>query len=114
MLKKENRLLKNDDFKKVFERGKAFKGGFLVIKSALNNKKFSRFGFVVSLKVSKKAVERNRIKRILREVFKKRINKIKGGFDIVVISLPGIEKQNHKKIEETIEILLKESKLLNV
>ena len=67
-LNKKNRLKKKRDFEEVFKKGKAVKGSFLFIKYRKNELDAARFGFVVSAKVAKKAVERNRIRRIFSEV----------------------------------------------
>ncbi|MBN1263405.1 MAG: ribonuclease P protein component [Candidatus Pacebacteria bacterium] len=45
----------------------------------LDDSRPSRFAFIVSLKTAKKAVERNKIKRKLREVIRLKIDKIKDG-----------------------------------
>jgi len=45
----------------------------------------NRIGFTVSKKVSKRAVDRNRIKRRLRALAKESLNDFKDGFDIVFI-----------------------------
>ena len=72
MLPKKNRLKNKKDFERVFKQGKGFKEDFLFFKITKNNLKENRFGFIVSLKVSKKAVLRNKVKRRLREIIKKR------------------------------------------
>lgn len=90
MLPKENRLKKNKDFEMVFKKGKGFSQNFLFLKFIKNNLKVTRFGFVVSKKVSKKAVIRNRIKRRLREIVRKKIAEIEKGRDIIIIVIPDI------------------------
>ncbi|MFI5158418.1 MAG: ribonuclease P protein component [Sphingobacteriales bacterium] len=71
MLKKANRITKTRDLQSVYRKGKTLHTPALVIKF-LPGLKF-RVGLVVSKKISKKAVERNRIKRALREEL--RLNK---------------------------------------
>lgn len=122
MLLKENRLRKKRDFDLVFKKGKVFKEDFLVLKIAKNNLNKSRFGFIVSQKVSKKAVLRNKIKRKLREIIrlnlklenkeKKENNNKKKEIDAVLIALPGIDKEDFLKIKENIGKLLKKSGLI--
>jgi len=108
MLKKENRLKKKKDFEKVFKEGKSFKNNFLIVKINENNLNFPRFGFVVSKKVSNKSVERNKIKRRLREIVKKKSKKIKGkGIDGIFIALPSIKGKNFKEIGKVVENLFK-------
>ena len=63
-LPKKNRLKKKKDFEEVFKKGKAVRGNFLFVRYLKNSLQFPRFAFVVSSKVSKKAVARNRIRRL--------------------------------------------------
>lgn len=84
-LNKKNRLKKKRDFENVFKKGKAVKSSFLFIKYIKNELDISRLGFVVSAKVAKKAVERNKIRRILSEGIRGQINNL-NGYDIVVFA----------------------------
>lgn len=106
MLPKINRLTKKKDFDSIFKKGKSLKIDFLVFKILKNDLKESRFGFVVSKTISKKAVIRNKVKRRLREaVFKGLKNQVTGASkssDVVIITLPGIEKREFLQIQEVI------------
>lgn len=108
MLGKINRLSKKKDFEEVFKGGKGFKGGFLIFKSLKNNLGGSRFGFVVSKKVSNKAVLRNKIKRRLRAAVLNIIDKKNGKpsynshFDLIIIALPDIKKKDFAEIQDAI------------
>ncbi len=113
MLPKKNRLKKKKDFDKVLKEGKSFKEKALVLKVRKNNIKINRFGFVVSKKVSKKAVKRNQIKRRLREIVRKKTKDYKKSFDLVFIALPGLELMKFPEIKEVTQNLLKKSKILN-
>ena len=112
MLPKINRLKKKKDLEKVFKKGKGVKEGLLILKTVKNNLNNSRFGFVVSRKVSKKASLRNKVKRRLRDLVKERLKKIKRGKDNLLIALPGLERKSFKEIEETINKLFKKAKIM--
>lgn len=113
MLAKQKRLTKKKDFEKIYRKGKTVKNDFLVLKTASNNLTINRFAFVVSQKISKKAVVRNKIKRRLRELVRLNINKMGAGRDFVFIALPGIEKKDFKQIKEAFEGLLLKRKIFN-
>jgi ribonuclease P protein component len=113
MLPKQNRLKKKNDFEKVFKKGKGFRQGFLFFKIAKNNLKESRFGFIVSKQVSKKAVIRNKIKRRLRKLVQLNLLKIKTGIDGVLIVKPGLETKNFLELENLLNKLFKKAKLFN-
>jgi ribonuclease P protein component len=112
MLKKEFRLRKQKDFENVFNRGAYFSEKFLMLKAVENNLSFSRFGFVVSKKISKKAVERNRVKRLMSESIRLSQEKIKPGFDVVFVSRVGAVDKSFEEIKEPMEKLLKKLGLL--
>ena len=108
MLPFKNRLKKEKDFQQVFNKGKFINSDLISVRFLDNNTDDTRVGFIVSKKVSKKAVLRNRVKRKLREVMRANMEKIKGGFDII-ITAKSIELE---KIDKTLEELLKRSNLI--
>ncbi len=99
MLPKIYRLTKKKDFQIVFQKGKSIKSGFLVFKILKNHFIKSRFGFIVSKKISTKATVRNKIKRRIRDSIFTHVKKINIPIDVVVITLPGIEKKEFSDIE---------------
>ena len=105
-------LKKKKDFAKVFRKGKAAKESFLFLKASPNNLTMARFGIIVSQKVSKKAVLRNKIRRRIREVLRMRQPEIKGGVDVVISALPGAQGKNFKEIDETIKNLFIKAKVI--
>lgn len=107
MLPKVNRLTKKKDFDVVFKKGKSIKNDFLIFKILKNHLKESRFGFIVSKKISNKASLRNRIKRRLRAAVLNKLKNIKTPTDVVIIALPGIIKKEFSHIEEIIFKFLK-------
>jgi len=112
MLKKEFRIRKQKDFENVFGKGFYSSDRFLTLKATENKMPFSRFGFVVSKKISKKAVERNRAKRLMSESVRLTDEKIKPGFDVVFISKSGIVNKDLEEVKGAVEKLLKRSGLL--
>ena len=112
MLKKEFRLRKQRDFENVFKKGFYFSDDFLLLKIVKNNLPVSRFGFIVSKKISKKAVERNRVKRLLRESIRSMQKDIRIGFDAVFISKTGIVGKEFKEVNKSVGELLKKSGLI--
>jgi len=113
MLSKENRLKKKKDFEKVFKKGRGVNQDFLFLKFQKNNIKESRFGFLVSQKISKKAVIRNKIKRRLRGLINSNLSKIKKGNDIILVTRPGLEKNDFQSTKEMINTILKKANLFN-
>jgi len=81
----------------------------LVMKALPNRLSFSRYGFVVSKRVGK-AVERNRVKRLLREILRQ--TPIKPGWDIVFIARPRAAKTNFAELKSLVWSLVSQAQLL--
>lgn len=102
-LPKINRIKGKKYFTLILKKGKTKKSEFLTLKFLESPSKESRFGFLVSQKVSKKAVIRNKVKRRLSEIVRQKLKEIKKPIDGVFIAKPGIEKEKFQKIKEEIE-----------
>lgn len=72
----------------------------------------SLFGFVISTKISKLAVTRNKIKRILSEKVRVSYKNIKPGYDVVFLVKPSILKKDREAIEKEVEKVLKHASIL--
>ena len=111
MLQKINRLTKDKDFKRINSKGKSFFSPDLKIKFLANTLNNSRFAVVVSVKASKKAVVRNRIKRQIREIIRLSHEKIKPGFDVVVsVKSTAIDK-SYQELDFQLSGLFKKANL---
>lgn len=109
MLFSKNRLRKKKDIERVL-RGKSSKSAavsFLGVRFIANGLPYSRIGFVVSKKVSKKAVIRNKVKRRLRGVSRDIIKGFEKGFDIVIFTRPEIANCDFTQIKNVLETLLR-------
>ena len=80
------RVTRPGEYKEVFSKNQ-FRSGdnCWLLLAKPNNLPHNRIGLVISKKVSKKAVVRNRLKRVLRENFRQKNNTALIGFDIVVV-----------------------------
>lgn len=73
---------------------------------------YSRFGVVVGLKVHKKAVKRNLVKRRLREILRLNLPKIKPGYDVMVMTQPKSVETEYAALETQVLSCLKKVGLL--
>ncbi len=62
----------------------------------------SRFGFIISTKISKKAVIRNRIKRIMSDVARVNLDKLKKGYDVLFLIKHQAVKASKEELEKEI------------
>ncbi len=112
MLPKRSCLKKKKDFDNLFKKSRRFKEDFLLLQVVNNNLKISRFGFIVSKKVFKKAVLRNQTKRRLREIVRFKMPQIKKGIDVVLIIIPGFKIKGFWEMEEIIDKIFIKAKIL--
>lgn len=105
---KTSRLLSAKDYGPVFKHPSfRVSSRHLLILALVSDKPVSRLGIVVAKKNIRKAVQRNRIKRILRETFRKN----KSGFvtiDFVVLAKKGLDSLENHEIQAQIELLFGE------
>jgi len=130
MLTKDTSLTKVRDFNLILKYGRWSNGQFLDIKvlklaTIINYfpkkedpdkfKNQLKIAITVGLKISKRAVKRNRLKRQLREIVRLLIkeNKIKSGHYIMVIAKKGSLDRNYPQLSEELTLLLMRSKVLD-
>ena len=95
---KSSRLLKSYEYQKVFENGLKDVSKYFVIFGSKNDKSKKRIGLVVSKKVGN-SVERNRIKRILREQFRLIRPDEELTTDFVVVARPGSKNVSSEEVK---------------
>lgn len=85
-VQRKYRLRASADFEHVRRHGQAYRNRWVVLLVAPNSLPHSRFGFVVSKRMGK-AVQRNRLKRRLREIVRHlwQTGHVRNGFDVVLI-----------------------------
>lgn len=108
MLKVKNRLILSKDFDSVHKLGRFFSFGQVFLKISKNDFLETRIGISIGIKFSKKAVDRNKAKRQLREIIKKQLDNLKPGFDVVIMLKKEKNPPIYSKLEQEIgEIFLK-------
>jgi len=101
---RKTRLTNNLQFKLVFRKGKKTTHQFFAVFCYFNNLQHSRIGLVVPKKSIKRAVERNRFKRLVRESFRLKQHNL-SGLDIVVLAYKQAEGVEKEKIQLCLEQL---------
>lgn len=97
---RQNRILTTEEYDKVFKHCiRASMPGVLVLGHKTKDIGHSRLGLVVPKKVLKRAVWRNRVKRIAREAFRQ-TQKSYPNVDFVVLAKPGIKDINNSDLHQ--------------
>lgn len=81
MLKRKYRLSAKTKIKNF----NSFNSSYFILRFTENKLEHNRFGFIVSKKVDKKAVVRNRLKRSFRLCIENNFKEIKLGYDMLFI-----------------------------
>jgi ribonuclease P protein component len=83
------------------------------IKYAQNGLTVSRFAFVVRKSVDKRAVARNRIKRVFRSCIEELLEKVVPGNDMLFFLEKGIIDKSQKELCQELEKFLQQKQLLS-
>ena len=104
----ERYLTKPEQYARVYDGGGSWVNNLLVLKALPNGLTLSKYGFSVSKRVGK-AVVRNKVKRLLREIL--RVTRLKPGWDIVIIARPAAGSTDYIKLEKSVNDLLSRARL---
>jgi len=107
VLKRENRIRLKKEFTEIKNKGRVLYSPFFGWLTYKENDDLKKFGFIVSKKISKKAVDRNRIRRILSEIIRKNLDKFENGTRVVFLVKKEILNKKMIDIEKEIFKFLK-------
>jgi ribonuclease P protein component len=105
-LRREERLRRKKDFEVIAKEGVRRHTKNFVIISRKNDQGFSRMAAVVSKRLGK-AVERNRVKRLMREFFRRNKDKLPPSTDYVIIGKKGAQDLPYVHVVDELSALLK-------
>lgn len=92
-------IKKNPEYRKVYSKGRSVANRTLVLYFLPREGQGKRFGFSVSKKVGK-AVIRNRVKRVLKEVCRLNLHWFPDGFDYILIPRKDFMGKNFHQVKE--------------
>jgi len=111
-MKKRQRVKKNDDFQKVFKKGKSFANRQFVVYFL---SKEEQTEFRVGLSVSKKlgnAVKRNQIKRYIRHSILDLKDDLKTNMDYVIIARQPAATMDFHEVKQSLQHVLRIAKVM--
>ncbi len=98
-------------FQQVRSEGRSWAMPLLILCALPNGSDSSRFGFSVSRRLGN-AVQRNRVRRRLREALRRHSASIVTGWDLVFIARPALSQAEFADIEMACLTLLRRAQLL--
>jgi len=106
MLKKKNRIISSVIFKEIFTKGNTKENKCFKIIFKKNDLSYPRYGIVVKAQNSKSAVQRNVLKRRIRNILNNSLLVFSKGFDVVIITKKDCLSMNFSKLKESLNKLL--------
>jgi ribonuclease P protein component len=106
------RLRKSSEFQRVRQQGRSITSRLLILAWTANDVAQLRIGFVVSKRISKRAVDRNYLKRLLGEAIRPILPDVTPGWDIVLSARKDTLTADLHTFEQDIPALLRRARLL--
>lgn len=111
-MKKTSSMKYNNDFRYLYKRGTSVAGAYLVLYAKkVSGKNENILGITVTKKLGN-AVVRNRVRRLIRECYRLREDKIKGGYKLVIVARTRAVGADFYAIKGDLGYLLRKSNLL--
>jgi len=112
VLKRIFRLTDNKDFQTVYRRGRYVASPLFSVNMLPNRLGLTKVGVVVNKKVSKKATDRNAVKRQVREIVRQQFTNLKKGQNVVITVRQPALAADCKKMEHELRTSFKKLELL--
>jgi len=113
-MKKTEAIKLNKEFKSLYYRGgcQVSKRIVLYFRKNKNNNDINRLGLTVSKKIGN-AVIRNRIRRLIKENYRLREDKLLSGYDLVFVARKSSSEQNFWDIGKDMDYIFRKCGLFN-
>ena len=111
MLARELRVKKRQDFDSVYKKGKSYSCKYLKVYVLSTDLPIQRFGFSISKKVSKRAVDRNKLKRQISFIIREELHSLKSNIDLVFVLRSSILDLPFAEMKSNINNLLEKANL---
>jgi ribonuclease P protein component len=103
---KQAKLVKTDEFSSVFSLRKRISNKYLVMRYRPNDSSGARLGLIVAKKTAKFAVQRNYMRRVLRELFRLNQHQLPA-VDLVIQVQKVFDRPDFGEIKQAFDALCK-------
>ncbi|BCV23769.1 MAG TPA: ribonuclease P protein component [Firmicutes bacterium] len=104
-------LQRNEEFQELYRHGRSYVGRCVVVYALARGAGGTRVGFTVGKKVGH-AVERNRVRRRLREIYRLLYPELASGFDLVIVARGRAKAAPHGVLAGELKGLLRRAGVL--
>ena len=105
-------LKRNYEFKRLYNRGRSAASKFAVVYYRKNGQAVNQLGITVSTKIGG-AVQRNRVRRRLKEIYRLNEQAIHPGYDIVIVARHKSREAGWQELQTSVLTLFKKLGLMN-
>lgn len=113
MLASKHRLTGSVNFKRVQNDGVVYQSSSFGLAYLRRGDALpSKFAFVVSTKIAKDAVDRNRLKRTMSEAVRTSTIDLQPGYDVVFLAKPSINRVTTSEIMREVKYVLRQVKII--
>ena len=104
-------LNKNHEFRRLYNKGKSAASQCVVVYCGRNRNPGNKLGITVSTKIGG-AVQRNRIRRRLKEIYRLNESKLMTGYNIVIVARVRSRYVGYHELEASVLSLLKKLNIM--
>lgn len=108
----KHRLRLESDIKTLLAKGRSVFSSGVGMKMRANSLPFSRFAVVVGVKIDKRAVVRNRLKRRVRAIIHEQLGIIRPGFDVCFFPKRTAISLSADELKKEVLAILKKARLI--
>lgn len=99
----------NREFRYAYKRGKKIVSSYLVLHYVKNRTPVNKLG--INASKLRKAVDRNRAKRLIRICYRSKLPEIAQGYNIIFVARSAMEYASLQDVEKSMEYCLRKSDL---
>jgi ribonuclease P protein component len=127
-LPKANRLRRREDFSRLYQQGARYRSASFSLRTVRRSPLQTaskpgiacpetelppRIGISISVKVDKRSVVRNRIRRQIQSIFRQFLPRLAAGWDLLIVVHPQAVQCDYLRFLQELEQLLVDAEVLN-
>lgn len=111
-LGRAQRLTHSRHFQEAFDQGEVYSGRMLVMRLRRGDGAALRLGVVASRRAFRRAVDRARVKRLMREAYRLNRGRFAGECDVVLMARPAMLRARRQDVEADLLVVARKARLI--